>query len=57
MNPPVLGHPSFNVHFVVYAAASEIGLWAVLVQKTDLGMEEVHAFAICNLNLTDSHAD
>ena len=37
MTTPVLGHPNFNLPFVVYTDASEVGLGAVLVQQTGLG--------------------
>lgn len=50
VNPPVLGHPNFHSPFVVYTDASETGLGAVLVQKSDLGNEEVLAFASRSLN-------
>ncbi len=50
ITPPVLGHPNFNVPFVVYTNASMIGLGAVLVQKSDPGTEEVLAFASRSLN-------
>ena len=50
VNPPVLGHPNFNSPFVVYTDASETGLGAVLVEKSDLGNEEVLAFASRSLN-------
>lgn len=44
MTTPVLGHPNFNLPFVVYTAASEVSLCAVLVPQTGLGTEEVLAF-------------
>lgn len=47
---PVLGHPNFNLPFVVYTDASEVGLGAVLVQQTGLGKEEVLAFGSRSLN-------
>lgn len=46
----MLGHPDFNAPFVVYTDAREGGLGAILVQKRDLGDEEVLAFASCSLN-------
>lgn len=50
MTTPVLGHPNFNLPFVVYRDASEVGLGAVLVQQTGLGTEEVLAFVSRSLN-------
>lgn len=32
----VLGHPNFNLHFVVHTVASEIGFEVLLIQKSDL---------------------
>lgn len=52
-SPPVLGHPNFNLPFMVYTDASEVGLGAVLVQQTGLGTEEVLAFASRTLNAAE----
>ena len=43
--PPILGHPNFQLHFVVYTDASDTGLGAVLTQQTGVGTDEVLAYA------------
>ncbi|XP_030649811.1 transmembrane protease serine 9-like [Chanos chanos] len=48
--PPVLGHPNFHFHFVVYTDASDTGLGAVLTQQTGVGTEEVLSYASRILN-------
>lgn len=47
---PVLGHPNFDLHFIVYTDASETGIGAVLTQQTGPGCEEVLAYASRTLN-------
>lgn len=39
IQPPVLGHPDFNLPFTVYTDASNISLGAILVQQKGLGTE------------------
>ncbi len=53
--PPILGHLKFTAPFLVYTDSSEVGLGAVLVQKSDLGTEEVFAFTIRTLSPTEKH--
>lgn len=50
MNPPILGHPNFNLPFLVYTDSSEVGLGVVLVQQTELGNGEILAYGSCSLN-------
>ena len=37
VSPPILRHPNFDIAFVIYTKASDMGLGAVLVQKSGLG--------------------
>lgn len=55
INLPVLCHPNFTALVVVYTVASGIGLGAILVQKADLGTEEVLTFASHDLNPAESN--
>ncbi len=41
VSSPILGHPDFDLPFVVYTDASDVGLGAVLVQQVGLGNEEI----------------
>lgn len=46
----LLGHPTFDLPFIVYPNASGVGLGVVLVQQTGLGAEQVLAFASRTFN-------
>lgn len=50
MNPPVLGHPNFNLPFLVYTDVSEVCFGAELVEQTELGNKETLAYCSHSLN-------
>lgn len=50
VSPLILGHPDFNLSFIVYTDASDVGHEAVLVRPIGLGAESVITFASHSLN-------
>lgn len=45
ISPLILGHPDFQVPFIIYTDASDSGLGPILIQQKDPGREEVTAYA------------
>lgn len=50
VSPLILGHPDFNLLFIVWMDATEVGFGAVLAQKTGLRTENVLSFVKGTLN-------